>query len=72
MFGPLLNRLGKLLPTCYTALTLAERGLERPLKLHEKIRLKYNSRLCLHCDCAKDRFACAMEKLKEAENARKG
>ena len=70
MFSSLLNQLGKLLPTCYTALDIAEQGIKRPLKLHDKIRLKYNSRLCLYCNCAQDRFDCAMEKLKKADDDR--
>ena len=67
----LLEKINRLLPNCYRALDLAERGLKRPLKLHEKVGLKYNSHLCLHCSCAENKFKTAMGKLREAEAERK-
>lgn len=69
MYG-LLEKLNQLLPNCHAALDLAERGLKRPLKVHEKIGLKYNSHLCMHCSCAENKFNTAMRKLHEAEAKR--
>ena len=70
MLGPLFHFFGKLMPTCYRALDMAEKGCERPLSIKEKIVLKYNSRLCMHCNCAEERFKCLTEKMKEAAKKR--
>ncbi|MEO1271705.1 MAG: hypothetical protein AAFX99_26740 [Myxococcota bacterium] len=62
---------GKLLPTCYEAMRLAEKGAEEPLSLSERLQLRYNSRLCLHCNCSERKFQQAMEKMRAAEAARR-
>ena len=35
---------------------VVERGQERPLKLGEKFVLLYNSPLCLHCNCNREKL----------------
>ena len=70
MLEPIFNSLGKMMPTCYRALDLVEKGAQRSLSIKERLALKYNSRLCMHCSCAEDRFKSAMEKMKEAQKAR--
>ncbi len=63
---------GKLLPNCFTALRLAEKGAEQPLSLSEKMLLKYNSPLCPHCSCSERPFRKAMQRLEAAEVERRG
>ena len=50
------NFLGIIFPNCRDALKLVEKGQETPLKWHEKFALKYNSPLCLHCNCNREKF----------------
>ena len=66
-----MDAVGVVLPDCGTALRLAKTGAERPLKLGERLRLRYNSRLCLYCSCKKEKFAEAMDAMREAEQTRK-
>ena len=47
---------GAIVPRCGPALRMVERGQERPLKLGEKFVLLYNSPLCLHCNCNREKF----------------
>ena len=63
--------IGALLPGCSTALELVETGLERPLTLREKFVLFYNSPLCLHCSCNRDRFDEERLKLRELDRERR-
>ena len=60
--------LGKLLPNCFAALRLVERGTKRPLSTREKLLLRYHSPLCPHCNCARHRF---QKSLKDMEKARR-
>ena len=48
--------IGKLIPSCGDGLRLVELGQKRPLKLHERFALLYNSPLCLHCNCNRQKF----------------
>jgi len=63
--------IGSLLPGCSTAMDLVEKGLERPLTLKEKIVLAYNSPLCLHCNCNRERFDIEREKLRQLDQERR-
>ena len=71
MFSAIVQAFGKLLPSCFTALRLAENGAERKLKPHEKVALRYHGRLCPHCNCAQRKFDKAIAAMREAEHARK-
>lgn len=62
----------RLLPDCGTALDLAKTGSERPLKLHESLSLRYNSVLCLYCQCARERFDRSLGEMREAARLRSG
>jgi hypothetical protein len=64
--------LGAIFPNCGDALRLVELGQERPLKLHERFVLAYNSPLCLHCNCKREKFDKEREKYRTAEATRKG
>ncbi|MGJ3241857.1 MAG: hypothetical protein ACFE0O_02705 [Opitutales bacterium] len=70
--GRLLQWFGKLLPSCFNALRLAEKGREAPLSLREKALLTYNSGLCLHCNCARRKFDKAKAEMRQAEAERAG
>ena len=60
------------LPNCEKAIELAEKGIGRELTAPEKLRLKYNGRLCPFCACATGKFESVMNRMKEAQEARKG
>jgi len=62
--------LGAVVPSCGDALKMVERGQERPLKLHERFVLFYNSPLCLHCNCNREKFEKERAKMREIEAAR--
>jgi len=63
--------LGAVVPSCGDALRLVELGQERPLSMREKFVLFYNSPLCLHCNCNRDKFDKEREKLREINAERK-
>jgi hypothetical protein len=63
--------LGTLIPNCGDGLRLVELGQKRPLKLHERISLLYNSPLCLHCNCNRQKFDKERAKLREIERDRR-
>ncbi len=63
--------LGKLIPSCGDGLRLVELGQERPLKLHERLELLYNSPLCLHCNCNRPKFNKERDKMREIERQRR-
>ena len=58
------NVLGFIFPNCRDALKLVEKGKKEPLRWHEKLLLKYNSPLCLHCNCNREKFDKEYKKLK--------
>jgi hypothetical protein len=62
--------LGHIFPSCRDALNLVEKGQKTPLKWHEKFALKYNSPLCIHCNCNREKFDKEYEKLKAIESER--
>ncbi len=63
--------LGAVIPNCEDALRLVELGQERPLKLHERAVLVYNSPLCLHCNCKREKFDKERAKYQAIETERK-
>ena len=62
---------GSVIPSCMEGLRLVELGQQRPLKLHERLGLFYNSPLCLHCSCKRVKFDKEREKLREIERQRR-
>ena len=62
--------IGTVIPNCGTALRLVEIGQERPLTFRERFVLKYNSPLCLHCNCNRDKFDEELERMREIEKNR--
>ncbi len=62
--------IGHLVPSCSTALRLVELGQARPLTLREKFVLKYNSPLCLHCNCKRETFDKELERMRDLEAQR--
>ncbi|MGC6456174.1 MAG: hypothetical protein ACON39_09210 [Coraliomargaritaceae bacterium] len=62
--------IGAVVPSCGTALRLVEKGQERPLKLHERLALIYNSPLCPHCSCKRERFDKERQRMREIEASR--
>ena len=48
-----------------------ELGQQHPLKLHERIALIYNSPLCLHCNCKREKFDKERAQLRAIERERK-
>ena len=65
------DTVGAIVPSCGSALRMAELGQERPLNLREKFVLVYNSPLCLHCNCNRRKFAEEKIKLRKATQSRK-
>ncbi|MEX0330787.1 MAG: hypothetical protein AB3N64_05125 [Puniceicoccaceae bacterium] len=59
------------LPNCDNAMELVETGIERDLTAIEKVRLKYNSRLCPFCACATGKFESAKARMEEAQVKRR-
>jgi hypothetical protein len=47
---------GAIVPSCGSALRLVEMGQSRPLNLREKCVLLYNTPLCPHCQCNREKF----------------
>lgn len=70
MLSRIIQLLGRILPNCYAALRLAEKGSEKPLNLPEKALLRYHSGLCPHCDCARRKFDRAVAAMEEAQSSR--
>ena len=64
--------LGAVVPSCSTALRLVETGQQRPLTLRERFVLKYNSPLCLHCNCNRDKYDKELERMRTIERRRRG
>ena len=63
--------MGALIPSCGDGLRLVELGQKRPLKLRERFALFYNSPLCLHCNCNRQKFDKERAKLREIERQRR-
>lgn len=63
--------MGMIIPSCMEGLRLVELGKQRPLKLHERMILFYNSPLCLHCNCNREKFDKERAKLRVIEQERR-
>ena len=61
---------GAVVPSCGTALRLVEKGQQRPLKFYERMALVYNSPLCPHCSCKRERFDKERQRMREIEAER--
>jgi hypothetical protein len=59
------------LPNCSKAMSLVETGCERNLRFAEKVALKYHGRLCPFCACATGKFESGMNRMREAQAARR-
>jgi hypothetical protein len=66
-----MEKLCEQLPNCSKAMELVETGIERDLRLRERVALRYHGRLCPFCGCAAGKFASARQRMREAEAARK-
>ena len=66
-----MERLCECLPNCTKAIHLLETGIERDLSPLERIKLKYNSRLCPFCACASGKFASLKARMEEAAAGRR-
>ena len=62
---------GALIPCCMEGLRLVELGQQRPLRLRERLWLIYNSPLCLHCNCKRDKFNKEREKMRAIQRQRR-
>jgi len=58
------------IPNCSDALRLVELGQSRPLNLRERFVLLYNTPLCLHCNCKREKFEKERAKLREIQATR--
>jgi len=63
--------IGSLIPSCGDGLRLVELGQKRPLKLRERLALFYNSPLCLHCNCNRQKFDKERAKLRDIDRERR-
>ena len=63
--------MGAVIPSCMEGLRLVELGQQRPLKLRERLVLLYNSPLCLHCNCKRDKFNKERDKMRVLDRERR-
>ena len=61
---------GTIIPSCESALRMVEIGQRRPLTLKEKIVLMYNTPLCPHCNCNREKFIEEKAKMVSAASRR--
>jgi hypothetical protein len=66
----LFDAVGAVVPSCGSALRMVELGQERPLTLRERFVLTYNSPLCPHCRCNREKFNKERAKLRAIEAGR--
>lgn len=64
------NAVGTVVPNCEPALRMVEIGQKRPLKLKEKFVLLYNTPLCPHCNCNREKFKEGKTKMAAAASRR--
>ena len=50
------NAVGTVVPNCESALRMVEIGQRRSLTLKERFVLIYNTPLCPHCNCNREKF----------------
>jgi hypothetical protein len=63
--------MGAVIPSCMEGLRLVELGQQRPLKVRERLVLFYNSPLCLHCNCKREKFNKERDKMRAIERERR-
>lgn len=63
--------IGAVVPSCGSALRMVELGQERSLNLRERFVLIYNSPLCPHCRCNREKFNKERAKMRELQAARR-
>lgn len=59
------DAIGAVVPSCGSALRMVELGKERPLSFRERFVLVYNSPLCPHCRCNREKFNKERAKMRE-------
>jgi hypothetical protein len=64
------NAVGAVIPNCETALRMVELGQKRRLNFKEKFVLLYNTPLCPHCNCNREKFKEAKTKMEAAASRR--
>jgi hypothetical protein len=64
------DTIGAIVPSCGPALRMVEVGQQRPLSLSERFVLLYNSPLCPHCRCNREKFDKERLKMREIEASR--
>lgn len=52
----LFDAAGAIVPSCGAAMRLVEEGQKRKLNIRERFVLLYNSPLCPHCQCNREKF----------------
>lgn len=65
------DTIGAIVPSCGPALRLVELGQTRPLNVRERFVLWYNSPLCPHCRCNREKFNQERSKLRAVQAARR-
>lgn len=64
------DTIGAIVPSCGPALRMVELGQERPLSTKERFVLLYNSPLCPHCRCNREKFNKERAKMRDIAAAR--
>ncbi len=62
--------LGAMVPSCGSAMKMAKLGQQRPLSVREHLVLLYNSPLCPHCRCNREKFELARQKMRQTQRRR--
>lgn len=62
--------LSAVVPSCNPAMEMVERGKKRPLKFTEKFVLLYNTPLCPHCNCNRQKFNVERAKMRKIRSQR--
>ena len=60
------NAAGTVVPNCESALRMVEIGQRRSLTLKERFVLIYNTPLCPHCNCNREKFIVEKAKMVSA------
>lgn len=63
--------IGAIVPSCGPALRIVAKGQEQPLNLRDRFVLLYNSPLCPHCRCNREKFDKEREKMRAFQAAQK-
>ena len=71
MIYRILEEILECLPNCRAALRLSEKGVERPLKWHERAALTYHRPLCPFCACNRNKFESLEQRRLDVEAERR-